>query len=111
MSSQIIIGSGVNQQGPVFVSENSEAAVAAPPIEGPAVSLPDIDQVVSTLNELSRKFSRNLEFRVEKDLGIVVISVLDSNTKEVVREIPEAAAIDLARKLQQGEQALFSQYV
>ncbi|MBD8524751.1 flagellar protein FlaG [Pseudomarimonas arenosa] len=38
-----------------------------------------------------------LKFRVESDVGRVIVQVLDSQSGEVVRQIPREEAIELAR--------------
>ena len=42
---------------------------------------------------------RELAFRFDKELGEVVVQVLDSGTKEVIRQMPAEEAIDIIKKL------------
>ncbi|GIX36245.1 MAG: hypothetical protein KatS3mg126_2024 [Lysobacteraceae bacterium] len=43
-----------------------------------------------------------LRFRVESDVGRVVVQVIDTQSGEVVRQIPREEALAMARKLLDG---------
>lgn len=53
------------------------------------VEKPDIDRLVQELNTVSRSIGRDLRFQVDLDRGIAVIQVLDSETGEIIRQIPK----------------------
>ena len=59
-----------------------------------------VDEAVASLNEYARKSERNLEFSVDSELGLPVVQVIDSTTREVIRQIPSETALSVARNLQ-----------
>ncbi len=61
-----------------------------------------MQQAVGIMNDHVQMNHRQLQFSVEKDINKVVITVLDSDTKEVIRQIPSEEALNYARKLAEG---------
>ena len=62
-----------------------------------------LGQAVSQLNDYVQSVSRDLQFEVDNDLGQTIVKVVDQETQEVVRQIPDEVALRLAEKLQQDE--------
>lgn len=58
---------------------------------------PELDYAVSRLNEYIQHSRRDLHFSVDKDSGRVVVKVIDSETREVIRQIPSEEVVALAR--------------
>ena len=75
---------------------------AAQPVapEELATATRDLSQYIQIVN-------RSLEIAVDQELGSTIITVLDSETDEVVRQIPQEEIVELARFLaqQRAEQA------
>ncbi|MFP3441498.1 flagellar protein FlaG, partial [Pantoea sp. SIMBA_133] len=46
---------------------------------------------------------RDLQFEIDNDLGQTIVRVVDQQTQEVIRQIPDEVALRLAEKLQQDE--------
>ena len=63
----------------------------------------DLDEAVSRLNDFVQSVQRDLEFEVDDDSGRTVVRVIDQQTDEVVRQIPDELALRLAENLQQDE--------
>ncbi|MGI9309782.1 MAG: flagellar protein FlaG [Gammaproteobacteria bacterium] len=62
-----------------------------------AVAKEDMERLVQELNAGSRSIGRDLHFQVEMGIGYAVIEVLDSETGEVIRQIPQdKVALDLS---------------
>ena len=61
-----------------------------------------IDDVVQDINEHIQAAHRELLFSVDEDSGRTVIKVMDMNTKEVIRQIPNEEALKFARMLEEG---------
>ncbi len=66
-----------------------------------------VDQVVSGLNELVQNLHRNLQFSIDDESGETVIKVIDSETHEVVRQIPSEEIMRLRRRLEEASGLLF----
>jgi len=67
----------------------------------PAAS--EVSQAVSEINDYLQSVNRELRFRVDEalPLGRAVISIIDSDTQETIREIPSKEALALAQRLQE----------
>lgn len=63
----------------------------------------NLDSAVSQLNDFVQSVQRNLEFEVDDDSGRTVVRVVDQQTDEVIRQIPDELALRLAENLQQDE--------
>lgn len=59
----------------------------------------DVAQVVGQLSDFASAFQRNLSFSVNSDTGQTIIVVSDSETDEVIRQIPSEFAVQLAQNL------------
>lgn len=63
----------------------------------------ELDGAVSRLNDFVQSVQRDLQFEVNDDTGETVVRVIDQQTDEVVRQIPDELALRLAENLQQDE--------
>lgn len=63
----------------------------------------ELGQAVSQLNSYVQNVQRDLQFEVDSDSGQTIVRVVDQETQEVVRQIPDEVALRLAEKLQQDE--------
>jgi flagellar protein FlaG len=71
--------------------------------ETKAVSKAEVEQAVTKLNDFVQTVQRNLQFNLDDASGKTIITVVDKETSEVVRQIPDDVAIRLAQDLQQSE--------
>jgi flagellar protein FlaG len=62
----------------------------------------DAERAVQRLNELMNESQRSLRFQVDEISGRTVITVLDSETKEVVRQIPPPEWLEVVRRLEEA---------
>ena len=58
-----------------------------------------VESAVSQISEFVQNLQRDLQFSVDEDSGRIVIKVIDSETNEVIRQIPPEDALRLARDL------------
>ncbi|MCV6614413.1 MAG: flagellar protein FlaG [Cellvibrionaceae bacterium] len=63
----------------------------------------DLEQAVSRLNDYVQSNQRELQFSLDESTGRTVITVIDAETSEVIRQLPDDVALDLARKLNEDE--------
>lgn len=63
----------------------------------------ELDDAVSQLNDFVQSVQRDLQFEVNDETGQTVVRVIDQQTDEVVRQIPDELALRLAENLQQDE--------
>lgn len=62
-----------------------------------------LEGAVTKLNDYIQNVQRDLEFQTDQTSGKTVITVVDRQTSEVVRQIPDDVALRLAQDLQQDE--------
>ena len=62
-----------------------------------------LDEAVSQLNDFVQNVQRDLQFEVNNELGQTIVRVVDQQTQEVIRQIPDEVALRLAENLQQDE--------
>ena len=67
-----------------------------------------MQETASRLNEITQKIQRNLEFSVNEDSGDVVISVVDRETNEVIRQIPEEHVLAIRENIESLKGILIS---
>lgn len=91
--------------------EEPTAVVAAAPTEKPDKSAyPDAGQssqvekaaaedLIGDMQKLMQIVNRQLSFKVDEDTGRTVISVIDRETDELVRQIPAEAIVELQKRL------------
>ncbi len=65
------------------------------------VSEKEARQLAQDLNDALRPFNTELSFTVDKDTEKVVIKIVDSETQEIVRQIPAEDTLRLASRIKQ----------
>ncbi len=81
----------------------SEAANAAPRKHQSQESQAQLKEAVSRLNDYIQSVQRDLQFELDDISGRTVVRVLDRQTQDVVRQIPDEVVLKLAQNLQQDE--------
>lgn len=88
------------------------AKVEQAPVEQPAPEVTQtqesreaVETAVARLNDYIQSTRRDLKFEVDEDSGRTIVTVFDSTTQEVIRQIPPDVVKDLAQKLN-GEEPL-----
>ena len=110
----LVHDAGVSQSKPKNpVSLNSVSEVdqsMASPVDGKELTPPqerEMEQVsqeefanaVNRLNEFVQTIERNLQFSVDEETGYTVITVVDSETEEIIRQIPPQEVLEMAGNL------------
>ena len=67
------------------------------------VQAKQVKEAVATLNNYFQSVQRDLEFNLDENSEQVVVKVIDRNTKETIRQIPDETALKMARNLQTEE--------
>ncbi|MBU1191900.1 MAG: flagellar protein FlaG [Gammaproteobacteria bacterium] len=61
-----------------------------------------VEQAVNQMNQFVQTLNRDLQFSVDEDSGRTVVKVLDTETKEVIRQIPSEELLRMATYLTDG---------
>jgi flagellar protein FlaG len=71
-----------------------------------------LNDAVKQLNQHIQLVRRELQFSIDEDSGDSVITVLDRQTGEIIRQIPNEEALAFARRLDEGlDLELYSSYI
>lgn len=109
---QQLYTSGINfeksaVQSQVISKTTPNGAQVAQNIEQNLAQIKADTQQLEKLSEIIN--GRKLQFNVNKDLGAVVIKVVDSNTNQVLKEIPSEDIQKLKLRIRQTIGSLFDQ--
>ena len=109
---QQLYTSGINFEKSVVQSQiisktTPNGAQVAQNIEQNLAQIKADTQQLEKLSEIIN--GRKLQFNVNKDLGAVVIKVVDSNTNQVLKEIPSEDIQKLKLRIRQTIGSLFDQ--
>ncbi len=70
------------------------------------ISNEQVKNAVSKLNEFVQSTERTLDFQMDEDSGKTVIKVFDKQSSELIRQIPNELALELAQNLNDDEPSL-----
>lgn len=70
-----------------------------------------LDQAVGSLSAHVQNLHRSLQFSIDKGSGETVVRVVDSETKEVIRQIPSEEVLAIAERLRSASGVLVSETV
>lgn len=63
------------------------------------VSEEEVVTAADKINETIKSFSTDLKFSVDKDTHRIIVTVMDSKTGEVIRQIPPDEVVSIAKAL------------
>ena len=95
---------------PVEIKQD-EPALAKEATTTPLGLVEKSDQMVKTadrLNQIAQSIDRNLKFSVDDGTGEVVSAVIDRETDEVIRQIPEERVLAMRENIESLKGILFS---
>lgn len=64
----------------------------------------DLQKVTDALNVNQRIRQHNLEFKVNEDLGRTIVKVVDSESGDLIRQIPSEELVALAERIEEQTQ-------
>ena len=112
-------GNRPNQDSQLVGRPGGDAAkiVAVAPGRGAAVDLPQapaapqatneqLKKAVDEINRAMQQSGRNLQFSVDSATDRVVVRLTDTETGEVIRQIPSEETLEIARSIGQFQQGL-----
>ena len=60
----------------------------------------NLDQAIAKINQYVQQVQRDLQFSVDDESGKTVIKVIDSESKEIIRQIPEEIILRVAESIE-----------
>jgi len=88
-----------NRQNLVAESATSQGKVLPPEAKEQEVSSEDLKQAVTELNQHIQNIERDLFFSVDDSSGRTVVKVVNSETEEVIRQIPSEEVLRISRSI------------
>lgn len=79
-----------------------QSSAAEPPLE-------QVKSAITDINKALQESSQNVEFSLDQDSKRVVVKVIDTSTKEVLRQMPTAEALEIAKTLDKKQGMLVDQ--
>jgi flagellar protein FlaG len=76
-----------------------------PAVQAFALSNEQIEQTVAEIRRQIAPVDQNLLFTIDKDTGKTIVRLVDSATKEILRQIPSEELVAIARALGKGGQS------
>lgn len=95
----------VSSAGPVApapLAQEVKSAPARPPApqaQPERLTAEQVEQVVREMRQAVEPKAQNLEFSIDQGTGHTVVKVIDSATKEVVRQIPSEELMSIAHSI------------
>jgi len=56
---------------------------------------------IEQLQEFNQSIDRSLQFKVDEELGVTIVRVIDKNTDELIRQFPPEELINLSKRLKE----------
>lgn len=94
---------GSNASARSVTAAPSSEPIKVLPLEQSGARKDRLESAVSQLNDFVQNVQRDLRFEVDHERGETIIRVVDQQTQEVIRQIPDEVALRLAENLQQEE--------
>ena len=79
---------------------------AAPPVE-----IRKIESVTRQIDSFLRNMNKSLQFRVDESTGQMIVSICDSETGEVLRQVPGEEALRIAQNIESRLSGLLDEKV
>lgn len=77
------------------------------PQETQATDKEQLQLAVQEINSLVQNLQRDLQFKVDTESGRTIISVVDSETKEVIRQLPPEDVLERAKRMDEAAKGEF----
>ncbi|MCE3605914.1 flagellar protein FlaG [Massilia sp. P8910] len=85
------------------------AAKTGAPKEAAEPDPREVSKVVGEINLAMQAMSRNIEFSIDTDSQRTVVKIIDQTTKEVIRQMPTAEALEIGKALEKVQGLLIRQ--
>lgn len=59
----------------------------------------ELEKAVKDVSEFVKTANNSLQFSIDDDLGVTVVKVIDTGTKEIIRQIPSEEMLSIAKAL------------
>jgi len=88
-------GSGENMQRELGMNKDAENI----PFNQKKYTQEELESAIGTVNKAINPYDRRLEFSIHEATKLISVKVIDTNTDEVIREIPPEKILDMVARL------------
>jgi flagellar protein FlaG len=99
------------QPAPARSEPGSTAAPSARPAQPQQPDTRQLGTAVERINEQLRAAAQNIRFSIDEDTGKTIVRVVDSNSGELIRQIPSEEVLAVSRSLERLQGLLLHQRV
>lgn len=100
----------VTQQAAAVASSTTQVMTAQAVEQNAAIpALPPLSDALQNINKTMQALGQDLEFSVDADSNRTIVKVIDQRTQEVIRQMPSAEALEIAKALDQVQGLLIRQ--
>lgn len=92
------------------VAANAPEPVRQTPAAAP-VEVRKIESVTKQIDSFLRSINRSLQFRLDDATGQMIVTLRDSETGEVIRQVPGEDALRIAQRIEDGLSTLLDEKV
>ncbi|PSJ46275.1 flagellar biosynthesis protein FlaG [Zobellella endophytica] len=80
-------------------TQTAQAVQAADKATPPELSHEQLEEMAGQMESFIGSFNRGLKFRVDEDSGRQVVTVVDNNSGDVIRQIPSEELLEVVTRL------------
>lgn len=96
-----VVTEATSKAGNGVTTETISKEQQTPSINSAKVSDDQLKDIVKVVNDFVKPFNDTLLFSIDKDTGTTVVKVVDTETEEVIKQIPSEEMLALAKALDQ----------
>lgn len=75
----------------------------------PKAAKEDVEKAVKEVNDFLKPLNNSLQFNIDEDTGQTVVKVIDSSTKEIIRQFPSEEMLSIAKAIDKMKGLLVQQ--
>lgn len=109
LTGQVVPGNSGIQRSQTAATGTGVAAPDLQPTKAPPASQAELQDAVTTSNNFLKTVTNAVEFSIDKDSGNTVVKVVDTATKEVIRQYPSEEMLAIAKALDNIQGLLIKQ--
>lgn len=98
-----------DKQTRATTAETSPLQAEPPAAAQTPANAEELSKLVKTVNDFVKPFNSSLEFNIDQDSGQTIVKIMDTSTKEVIKQIPSEEMLALAKALDQLKGLLVTQ--
>lgn len=96
------------QQSTIQLAEPVQEQAAAPKID-PQKMADQLKEIVEQMNRQMKETNRDLGFAVDDRINTFIVTVRNTNTGEVIRQIPNEVVVNMAHSIEDLKGVLFNE--